>query len=385
MREGLDDIEEFIHVPDAERSRLLVPLSRAPMRFALARLGRRTWRWRLARLAARLPLGAQLVARRGSIGLAARRPGSPPLLAWLRALGTGPGEAVLQIGAGPESGIVVYTLRAGSAEPANIAKVSAEPARLECEERALRRLGETARKAGADIPEPLLVHTVDGVGVLLETPLSGGLLAHLLAGAPRRLPAALDRIARWLAAWHRLSARPSQLVAAWLEREVLAPAEAIADALHDGDGYLLRIETLCERAEGTTMPLVASHNDLTSINVLEERGRLGIVDWEHARDDGLPLADFLYAAADAAAAVGGHRDRSGAFEDCFVPGRRWADLVARLERRLRDAVGLSGEAAELCFQACWARHGANELRASGGRPGEFVELAARAARLTRGR
>jgi hypothetical protein len=364
---------ELLYIPDAERPRLLVPLDGAAVRFALERLGRQTPRWRVARLAGRLGLGRAVLAARFPVRAATPQPDAEPLLGRLRALTGEPGPFVVHVGTGGE--LVVFLLRGRA--PAAVAKVSAEPARLEREARALREVGELARAAGADVPRPL----AEDAGVLVETPVAGRPLAWTLAGAARRLPRALERLAEWLAAWHGLTARPVEPTRERLEAELLTPARQVADAVHDPDAYLRAVVGVGRRAEGATIPLVAAHEDLTSINVLGDRGGLGVVDWEQARADGWPLTDFLYAAADLAAAVDRHRSRLDAFDDCFVPGRRWAALVARLERRLREVVGLTPAGAELCFQVCWTRHAANELRASGGRPGEFVGLAERAARL----
>jgi hypothetical protein len=39
-------------------------------------------------------------------------------------------------------------------------------------------------------------------------------------------------------------------------------------------------------------------------------------------------------------------------------------MVARLLRRLRHAVEIPDEIADLCFHACWLHHAANEHRSS---------------------
>ena len=100
-----------------------------------------------------------------------------------------------------------------------------------------------------------------------------------------------------------------------------------------------------------------------------------MLDWAEAEPAGLPLTDFFYAIGDAAAACDGYRDRLEAVRACFVPGGQRADLVAPLQERLRTSLGLSREAAELCFHACWLRHAANEQRRAV--PGEqrpFLEI-----------
>jgi hypothetical protein len=58
---------------------------------------------------------------------------------------------------------------------------------------------------------------------------------------------------------------------------------------------------------------------------------------------------------------------------CFDPGGQRVDVVAPLRERLRTSLGLSVEAAELCFHACWLRHARNEQRS--GEDGPFREIA----------
>ncbi len=115
------------------------------------------------------------------------------------------------------------------------------------------------------------------------------------------------------------------------------------------------------------MPFVAAHNDLTAANVLvDEDGRLAIVDWEHAAPGCLPLGDLAYAVADVAAAVAGYRDRPEAFAACFAPGAAFADLTRGLLHGAARSRGIDASAVELCLQACWLHHADNALRNLGG-------------------
>ena len=99
--------------------------------------------------------------------------------------------------------------------------------------------------------------------------------------------------------------------------------------------------------------------------LLGEQGRLGVVDWESARENGLPLVDFFYAMADAVTIARGYTDRSKAFKACFVAGGTYARMVSQFATRLRRIVQLPDEMVEFCFHACWLHHAANEHRAAG--------------------
>ena len=113
------------------------------------------------------------------------------------------------------------------------------------------------------------------------------------------------------------------------------------------------------------MPLVATHNDLTMVNVFVERsGSLGVVDWESAREQGLPLVDFYYAAADAAAAANRYADRLAAFREQFGDEAGSMSTARELERRLVGALGLRPEVVQLAFHVCWIQHAAAEQRAT---------------------
>jgi hypothetical protein len=111
-------------------------------------------------------------------------------------------------------------------------------------------------------------------------------------------------------------------------------------------------------------------------NVLvDAQGAIGVLDWAEAEHAGLPLTDFFYAVADAAAACEGYPHRLEAVRACFEPGGTRSDHVALLQERLRESLQLSPEAVELAFHACWLRHARNEQRSANAPEGEFVAIA----------
>jgi hypothetical protein len=121
------------------------------------------------------------------------------------------------------------------------------------------------------------------------------------------------------------------------------------------------------------MPFVAAHNDLTMVNVFLPQDGLGIVDWEDASDEGLPLVDFYYSVVDAAAASMRYADRGEAFNRCFGEA---SGLAVRHEQKLMRALALTPAQAELCFHSCWLTYAARERRAATS-PGPFLEIARR--------
>jgi hypothetical protein len=264
------------------------------------------------------------------------------------------------------------------ASPPIVAKLAlgsrAAPA---AEESRLVRLGPTAGRAGAAVPQPLTPTRLNGAPVLLETRLGGRILAPLLGRRPAQLWRRLTRVCDWLDEWQRLTATPTPVTPHQLEREVLAPARELAPHLDRGEAYVAALEARCAAAADGPAPLVASHNDLTMWNVLVDgRRQLGIVDWEVAEEATLPLKDFFYAVVDAVAATDRYADRPGAARACFDPDGEHADRVAELQASLARSIAAAPEIVELAFDACWLGHARNELGRSGGSdPTPFREIA----------
>jgi hypothetical protein len=220
----------------------------------------------------------------------------------------------------------------------------------------LEQLGPGARAAGAAVPEPLRVSTGGGRSALYETAVDGRTAAALIGETPALAPSVTARLAEWLENWNLDTRSDEPLSIDWLEDQVVAPARALAPHLSDGRGYSEWLGAKCRSCAGRTIPFVATHNDLTMVNVfVTSSGGIGLVDWEDARARDLPLLDFYYAAADAAAAAKRYADRAAAFRTLFVeaaPG----SVVRDLESRLVRALDLDPEIVELAFHACWIRH-----------------------------
>lgn len=297
---GLSADTAFLHLPSGDQSRQLVPLSARTASYAFSNLvPARPSRRRLALAILSLPGGERLLARIAPVvGVVARPSPSRPLCQWLFDLdGAATPAPAPVITAGwhdPRSSFVLHCFTQRGDAPPRVAKIrSASDSAGEAE--ILRTVGAAARQAGVETPEPLRVESLDGRSVLLETAVRGRSAAALLGDDPRRIPALLEQLARWIESWSLLTARPQPLEAARLAADLIAPAELLAPLITDGAGY---VDWLAERSaelSGTTVPLVSAHNDLTMANVLVAgSGSLGVVDWEAARADGLPLTDFFY-------------------------------------------------------------------------------------------
>jgi hypothetical protein len=363
-------------LPGREAPRYLVPLDATVWRHTLAHVITARPFARRALVAARaLPFGEALLATTlPGVATVARRPGDAGAGAWVAVLGGEPRSTARLVLAtswrGPRGPVVLYPFGDGPREPWGVVKVGPDCSR---EAGLLERLGSSAQAAGARVPRLLGAGDVGGTPALAETILDGDPAAELLGRSPVRFDAIAGAVAGWLERWQSATARPTRIAAGLIEGELLAPLAELEGELPDAGAYRDWLAARCAAIAGSEIPLVATHNDLTMWNVLVDRaGSIGVLDWAEAQDAGLPLTDFYYAIADAAAACDGYRDRLTAVRDCFTPEGRRAGDVAPLQDRVREALRLGPETAELAFHACWLHHAANEQRTGG--DGSFLEI-----------
>ena len=364
----------IIHLPDQASNRYLVPLISIPVRYAFSELiPICPWRRCLALIAFRCPGAARLFGGLlPSVGLVARRAGALPLFSWLLQLareGQLPSSVIISTSwRGQDGAVVLHRFSGWDTKPTAVAKMNLTTARAHSRVREaaiLACLGPRARWAGAQVPQPLLLEQVHERPVLLQTAMGGQLAASLLASRPGRLFDLMERVASWLENWHRSTVVIEPLDGELLNRELLAPATLLAPFLEQGEEYRHWLTRRCATVVGAPVPFVATHNDLTMWNVLlDEHGRLSIVDWEAGREEAFPLVDFFYAMVDAVAATRGYADRLQAFAACFASSGTYTHAVMRLQRRLIQAVVIPAGIVDLCLHACWLHHAVNEYHAS---------------------
>ncbi|MFP5362540.1 MAG: hypothetical protein ACLGI5_07400 [Thermoleophilia bacterium] len=380
-----------LHLPDVATTSQIVPLRSAPARHALTRVVPLVpWKQTAAGLLLRVGGAGALAATAGPVALLARRPGARPLLEWLFALtGTAPAPA-------DASAVISASWRAGGprvvlqpfphgARPV-VAKVALDGGGGgDTEATRLERLGAAARSAGADVPRMLVGTRLHDRDVLVETRVEGDVLAPLLIRGRRPLGQALAPVCAWLQAWGVETAAEAVLDGARLEREILAPAAALAPDLPRGGEYLSYLRARCAAVEGTRVVLTAAHNDLTMWNVLVDAdAAVGIVDWEAAEPTTLPLKDFFYATVDAVAATSRYADRPAAYDSCFVSGGGTRDAVTRAGDAMIVALRIVPEVVELSRHACWLGHASDESRSVAPcEPRPFLQIVRKLARAAR--
>jgi hypothetical protein len=212
----------------------------------------------------------------------------------------------------PDTGIVTTLLFPGGRGRAPIvAKMprygSTDPA-LQREASALEAVSDavTAPLRPA-LPRSLGVHEVAGTDVLLQTGVPG---RHLVARTatrrlrPARVAAQFDLMLSWCLDLQRASNHP-RVVDDALISERLEPLAAAAVAALGGDHRVAALlDGSLEQAaalRGTSLPMVAAHGDFWAGNVMvDRRSVVGVVDWERATVDDLPIWDPVKAVGSAA-------------------------------------------------------------------------------------
>jgi hypothetical protein len=389
-RRDLRSAGALLHLPRAQRTQLLVPLTASEgARIRAQEPGPLSWRRRALGGALRLrPARAALTLLLPDVGLVMQRPRGRSCFSWLYEAAGIPEAAPLATIAvswrGLGAGATVIGWSPGAWKGVVVAKVALDSKdALAAEHASLVELGAAARDAGAGVPRPQGLRRVGPWRALIETHVPGRPAGDLLRrDAGRTLPLLIE-ITRWLARWHRATVSVKPLDEARVTALLLGPL-ATLDGLLGDESYRRWVTALAARIQGRPAPMVAAHNDLTMANVVwSDRHGLGVLDWATAGPDGLPLMDFFYAVVDAVhAAEGGSRVQ--AFEASFEHGGRYHSSVKRLRGELAQAVTVDPDLAAAAFHACFLNHAVNEQRADPTQSGPFLELVRRAGRMTAG-
>jgi Phosphotransferase enzyme family/Methyltransferase domain len=159
----------------------------------------------------------------------------------------------------------------------------------------------------ATLPRPLGVHLVGDTDVLLQTAVPG---RHLVAEtASKRLSRQmlrrqLDLMLSWSSDLQAASGRWVTLDDGLIDEKLVPLADAAVAALGGDSRVEALLDQAIERARslaGTQLRMVVVHGDYWAGNALVHRGRVtGVVDWERAAIDDLPIWDPVKAVMDAA-------------------------------------------------------------------------------------
>jgi Phosphotransferase enzyme family len=234
-----------------------------------------------------------------------------------------------------------------SAKPAWVLKFVRVPGYSEPFDRDQRglALAQSSAVAAAHAPRLLARFAIDGLDASLETACVGEPLRRLLEGSALRSAklAAIGRVAEWIVTLGANTLAPPAALEP--ERERLA-----TDVLPHWQGLGADAELLTACAD---VGAVLQHNDLGSWNIVVDASSFGAVDWEAAREHGLPLWDLAYFLVDAIATL----DR--------VKPDEWSSYVPRLFR---------GELPHSRVLLAWIRRGAEAARVPDTAVGRIVLL-----------
>jgi hypothetical protein len=112
-------------------------------------------------------------------------------------------------------------------------------------------------------------------------------------------------------------------------------------------------------AELPPLSAVLQHNDLGSWNIVVGDGPFQVLDWESARERGLPLWDLFYFLADALAVIDGSvrgEDRHVHTTRLFAGKLPLSPVLFDWTRRAVAATGVPPEAVGRIATLCWLHH-----------------------------
>jgi len=361
-RNGLSSATTFVHLPSFENTRVIAPARTAQLRYGLRHFATGSRRKRLMGSAAlRLPGGHRLLGTLADAAVALRRPSAPSMFEWL----PGPAEgrsAVIVLPLSLDHGAVsLHEFAPGGREPVAVDTLLSSAVDLARRNSSVEAARVSARAAGAETPD--LIGSFPEIPLVRQGFVRGTSGQLILDGRPRRLEPVLSAVGMWLARWNEITVEEIVVDRARLDQWILEPLSEVKHDLPADDGFGDRLQRLCARVEGSSVPLVWAHGDLTMSNILLRRdGRVGVIDWETARPRQLPLHDLYYALADAVAATERYSNRVAAVQECFAEGGSYVHMAAQWCDRLAASVGVDHDTALLSFHSCWLQHAANERR-----------------------
>jgi hypothetical protein len=193
---------------------------------------------------------------------------------------------------------VLHLFRRDAEEPAWVLKFARLPGHDEQFRRDELGLG-LAQGSGHVVagraPRLLGRFRVEGLEASLETAASGrSLRAALVApGSARSKLSAIEEVAEWLLAVARETATRSDALRPELDR-------LLANVVPAWSEYGVTADLVRSLP---ALPAVLQHNDVGCWNVVLGRSGFTVVDWESAREHGLPLWDLVYFLTDALATL----------------------------------------------------------------------------------
>jgi len=259
------------------------------------------------------------------------------------------------------SHVICFVLTEGKTEPIFVAKLPRLPGdneRLDREVSNLHVANRARNENDFSIPRVVAYENFHEHRLLIETAVPG--LPMTPAVVRRHPEACIEAALTWLFDLQRAADRKPALH--WYEGLVEQPFKQFRNILPPAAAD----ENLIEQTTALVQPfrhqellLVMEHGDFSSPNILQdEKGRVGVVDWELAEPAGLPAADlffFLTYIAFARQNARKNADYLKAFQQAFFRPKAWAWPYVK---RYCERFNLSHEMLAPLFVQTWGRYAA---------------------------
>lgn len=226
------------------------------------------------------------------------------------------------------------------------------------------------------IPRLLVYEPFLDRSILVETALIGHPMDPALIR--KELKACCDRTVAWLINLHQSTQIPNQNDQDWYARLVEQPIDYFEEffpLLPEEVKLLNNTRRIVKQLQGTDIPLVFEHGDLSHPNLLlSNDNQLGVLDWETAKVNGLPYCDLLFFLNYAATSYNRAKSLSdyvSAFKKTFYESKSWLSPYLKL---YSEELSISSELASFFFVLCWARYSINLLeRMTGEQPNQIID------------
>jgi Ser/Thr protein kinase RdoA (MazF antagonist) len=264
---------------------------------------------------------------------------------------------------------IVLVFEAGNESPRFVFKAARERRAREALEREQRVLDRLQANASEDLretlPRLLAQSERDGTVVWLTTALAGARMKDLppkqLFG-PATVGPTLERITDWLASFHRASSRACAAEPPVDRRGLLEEPLAWYEAWFrptDRERKLVRESLQALPDPGSEgFPISRSHGDFSTANLLWDRGRIGVIDFEFALEPCLPLQDLFYFLASLMSSTSPRdreQERRDYFEEVFYASGHLARAARQAILDLARALGVHIGLLEPLFVLAWVR------------------------------
>ena len=255
--------------------------------------------------------------------------------------------------------VLFFLLPEGAHDPVLVMKVARLPGQDASVSREARNLAaiHAARDGGfRSIPRLIAFTSSTENSILCESALVGRQMSPEFVR--RNAAWCVESVLQWLLDIHSATAISNSNDEDWFERLVEAPLARLQSALAlsaEEERLIETVRGMAEKLKHLHFPLVFFHGDLSDPNIIVLReGGVGVVDWELAEPNSLPLSGLLFFLnfVESACTVPVAHPLVP-FRKVFFSDRTWAsDIVSRYIAEL----GIPIAAVQPLFVLCFTRY-----------------------------